>query len=247
ARAAGVERFVVPGVDPRNWDRVVGLRETTGVSVALGIHPWVLRSLDSDGLNRALEALPIQAARHAAAIGEVGFDRSLRGEVSLDEQRRVLLAHRAVAEDQSLPLILHVVGEHGAALEALEAGGPLAAGGTVHSFSGNAALVPRYEALNLHLSFAGGVARAQAKKPRAAAAAVSRDRLLIETDAPDQPLAKGARNEPAMLPKIAVAIAECRHCSVEEVASATFENAEALFVRGRVHEERGAFGDSSTR
>ena len=57
------------------------------------------------------------------------------------------------------------------------------------------------------------------------------DRLLLETDAPDQPLQahRGERNEPAMLDEVCATIAGLRGESHESVAAATTRNARALF------------------
>ena len=57
------------------------------------------------------------------------------------------------------------------------------------------------------------------------------DRLLLETDAPDQPDAdhRGQRNEPARLRLVCDTVAELRGIAPEEVAAATTENARRLF------------------
>jgi TatD DNase family protein len=57
-----------------------------------------------------------------------------------------------------------------------------------------------------------------------------RDRLLLETDAPDQtPRPRRGRNEPAHLPLVAGALAAAIGASVEEVDALTSANARALF------------------
>jgi TatD DNase family protein len=55
--------------------------------------------------------------------------------------------------------------------------------------------------------------------------------LLLETDAPDQPLSthRAQRNEPARLADVAQCIAELRGCSAERIAEATTANARRLF------------------
>jgi TatD DNase family protein len=59
------------------------------------------------------------------------------------------------------------------------------------------------------------------------------DRLLVETDAPDQtPVSRRpARNEPAFLVEIVRALAQIRGESEEALARATSENARRLFLR----------------
>jgi TatD DNase family protein len=55
--------------------------------------------------------------------------------------------------------------------------------------------------------------------------------LVLETDAPDQPMAgeQGRRNEPAKLVRVAETLAEIRALPVIEVAAQTRLNAQRLF------------------
>jgi TatD DNase family protein len=127
-----------------------------------------------------------------------------------------------------------VVGAHGLALDVLSERGALAAGGVVHSYSGPPDLLARYSALGLSFGFGAAVMRPNAKKARAAVVAVAPERLLLETDAPDQcpeafTTGRPGRNEPAALALIADEIASLRGVSVEQLAEITTENARRLF------------------
>ncbi|MBW2460186.1 MAG: TatD family hydrolase [Deltaproteobacteria bacterium] len=234
ARAAGVVGMVVAAVHPRDWARAGALAAAhDDVFAAVGVHPEVLPGLTAASLGDALGALVAEAGVHrAVAIGETGFDSRVTSEgVSLEAQGRAVDAHRHAARALGLPVILHIVGAHGPALEHLERGGPFPHGGVVHSYSGSAELVDRYVALNLHLGFAGAVVRPKARKPRAAAARVPAGRLLVETDAPDQPLsgAVSTRNEPSAVARVAEAVAAARGEAFETVARFTTENARVLY------------------
>jgi TatD DNase family protein len=64
--------------------------------------------------------------------------------------------------------------------------------------------------------------------------AVTDERLLLETDAPDQlsPALRAAgvtRNEPSALLDVAKVVAECRGVSLAHLAAVTTANAERLF------------------
>ncbi len=234
ARAAGVVGMVVAAVHPRDWSRIGALAAVyDDVYAAVGVHPEVLPALTAASLEEALGALVAEAGVHrAVAIGETGFDSRVVGEgVSLEAQGRAVDAHREAARALGLPVILHIVGAHGPALDHLERSGPFPDGGVVHSYSGSAELVDRYVALNLHLGFAGSVVRPNARKPRAAAARVPADRLLVETDAPDQPLpgATSRRNEPSEVARVAQAVAAARGETFETVSRFTTENARVLY------------------
>jgi len=223
----------VPGVHPRDWPRLVALRaQWDGVRLALGVHPHALAEMGPEALRAALDALAqsLRDAR-AVAVGEVGLDGLVarREGVSIEAQIAVLDAHIELARAHDLPLVLHVVRAHEAALQALARHGPLR--GVVHAYSGPAELVSAYLACGLHLGFAGLVTRPNARKVRRAVCAIPCERLLIETDAPAQaPVgADTTRAEPAHLLLTLRAIAVLRGESCDTLARATTENAQALF------------------
>src|SRR5205823_3330031 len=91
----------------------------------------------------------------------------------------------------------------------------------------------RYAALGLTFSFAGPVSYANARRPIAAARAVPIDRLLVETDAPDQApeVHRGERSEPGFLAEVIGGLAQARQESASELARVTEENALNLFPR----------------
>jgi TatD DNase family protein len=234
ARQVGVVGMTVAGVHPRDWAAIGALaKRHPDVHATVGVHPQALLALDDEALAGALGSLSEEARKAGAvAIGETGFDGHVeKSGIGWEAQARVVDAHRDVAEALELPVIFHILRAHGQALSHLEARGPLPHGGVVHSYSGSAELVDRYVALGLHVSFAGNVTRPNAKRPRLAAARVPSERLLVETDAPDQPLhdASSPRNEPAAVRRIVEAVAEARGREAGEVARLTTANARALY------------------
>ena len=102
--------------------------------------------------------------------------------------------------------------------------------GILHSFSGSGEQVPAFAALGLHFSFAGPVTYEGARRPVAAARAVAPDRLLLETDSPDQSPRphRGTRNEPARLPLVLEAVALAVGTSPGELDRLTSGNARRL-------------------
>ncbi len=232
AHAAGVTDVVVPGVEPAGWGRLLDLcAGRPGLHAALGIHPQALAGLPAAGDDRHLADLEVLLARGGAvAVGECGLDGPSAGEgVPLDRQRAVLRGHLAIARRCGLPVLLHSLRAHDAMLEELERDG-LPAGGVLHSFSGSAEQVPPFAALGLHFSFAGPVTFEGARRPVAAARAVPADRLLVETDAPDQTPHphRGTRNEPSHLPLVLAAVARAVGTSPGELDHLTTGNARRL-------------------
>ncbi|MBX3247093.1 MAG: TatD family hydrolase [Myxococcales bacterium] len=238
AKAAGVEAVVIPGVSPAQWRRAAALRiEGVSALVAVGWHPEYLASASDvpEAADEAADeaALTDAATRFgAAAIGECGLDRRVEDRFPLSRQREVFEAHVRVARALALPLVLHVVRRDRAALDLLAPFAPLR--GMVHGFVGAPEVAREYLALGLHLSFGGGVTRPGARRARASAPIVPDDRLLVETDAPDQAPwgAPSERNEPAFLGRIVAELARLRGTSEDAVAKQTAANARALFGTG---------------
>jgi TatD DNase family protein len=204
------------------------------VHFGLGIHPQLLPALDERHDDRHLAELDAAlAAGGAVGVGECGLDGpSVAAGASLKRQVRILRAQLELARKHGLPVMLHCLKLHDPLL-ALLAEEPLPAGGVVHSFSGSADHVRSYVRAGLYLSFAGPVTYEGARRPIAALNAVPPERLLLETDAPDQtPRPHRGRNEPAFLPEIAAAIARATGRTVAEVDALTSANARALFQLG---------------
>ncbi len=208
AAAAGVTGFFLAGADPARWDGVRELALRLGQPWSLGIHPWWEPDTDVDAALARLAAVP-----DLPAVGEIGLDhRAAATPEARARQVQTLRAQLALARERGMPIVLHIVRAGPEALRVLRADGVPAAGGLVHGCSLHADLVPAYLALGLQLSFGAAITRS----PRAAEAMrrVPDDRLLLETDCPDQPLHPGSRGEPADLPAIVAAAAAIRGCPV---------------------------------
>ncbi len=237
ARAAGVSAVIVPAIGPEGWAPLAGwASRTPGVHYGLGIHPQLLPELDPAGDERLLSQLDDELSRGGAVgVGECGLDGKSAEPgagpwpAPLERQTALLRGQLALARKHRLPVMLHCLHAHEALL-ALLAAEPLPAGGVLHSYSGSAAQVPAYAAHGLGFSFAGPLTYPRARKPAAAARAVPRDRLLIETDAPDQtPRPHRGRNEPAFLALVAAALGAALGMPAAELDALTSGNARRLF------------------
>ncbi len=229
ARCAGVTDVVVPAVGPDGWERLLALSAgDPGVHAALGIHPQALMDIDPSDDDRHLADLEGLIGRGGpVAVGECGLDGPTAGAgVPLDRQRSVLRGHLHIARKLGLPVLLHSLRAHDAMREELERDG-IPSGGVLHSFSGSAEQVPPFVALGLHFSFAGPVTYEAVRKPVAAARVVPLDRLLLETDAPDQTPHphRGTRNEPSYLPLVLEAVARALGSSPSDLDRITTGNA----------------------
>ncbi|MEW6281166.1 MAG: TatD family hydrolase, partial [Candidatus Eremiobacterota bacterium] len=196
ARAAGVTTFVCAGWGPDRWPRQLELsRRHPEVHPAMGLHPWAV----DEGWEAALESLPGLLGQ-AVAVGEIGLD-ALRGPRELQE--RAFLAQLDLARDLGLPIILHAVRCH----EAVQARLKSPWRGVVHSFGGSAEQAAAYLRTGLCVSFSASILR-ESKRSASAVRVVPDDRLLVETDSPDQCPEPGRRNEPARLVEVVARVAE---------------------------------------
>lgn len=212
ARQAGVERMVCVGFSPERWDRQL----TLGVDLAFGLHPWAVEEVElEEHLPRLQELL-----ERAVAVGEIGLDRA-RPRDTREPQEKAFSRQLALARRRNLPVVLHIVRAHGRALEMLQQEGVPQAGGVAHSYCGSPEMVPRFLELGLFIGFTAGVARL--KRAEEVVRGVPLDRLLVETDCPDQ------SPEPADLVEVCRLVAELRGEEVEAVQRATADNARKLF------------------
>ena len=248
AVAAGVSGLLLAGVDVADWQAQVALTAelaasdgpsaTLSLARAYGIHPQVIEQYSDAELAQQLETLSrALAGRDPAlpppqAVGELGLDAlTAERRASLPRQTSIFRAQLALAREHDRPLVLHILRSHGEALRVLRHDGVPRCGGVVHSYSGSAELVRDYLALGLSLSFSGAVTLPQAQRLHSAVRAVPSERLLIETDAPDQtPLTqRPAENEPAFLPAVCAAVAALRGDDPAQLAQITAANARRLF------------------
>lgn len=190
---------------------------------AAGIHPHEAAKAEPDDLDRIADML---SHPRVLALGEIGLDfyydfspRAL--------QTDLLNRQLDLAVSMGKPVVLHVREAHGAMLELMRGRKGRLPGGVLHCFSGSAESVREYEALGFYISFAGSITFKNAQKLLQAAAAVSLDRVLIETDSPylaPVPF-RGKRNQPAHVAEVCRALAQVKGLTFEEVADITFRNA----------------------
>jgi TatD DNase family protein len=162
------------------------------------------------------------------AIGECGLDFFIEG-LDADTQRTYFRAQLEIARDFALPVVVHARRALEEVTATLRKVGGLT--GVVHSFSGSPEQARQLFDLGFHLGLGGPVTYERARRLHAVVRSMPLERLLLETDAPDQPVAghQGQRNEPCRLVQVAEAIAGLRGEPVEAIAAATTANACRLF------------------
>jgi TatD DNase family protein len=232
ARAAGVERLLTIGTDLASSRAAIALAgRHPAVLAAVGIHPSRLATLDGPPPEQLLADLLAELDRGAsavrpAALGEVGLDEHAP---DLAGQQRFLAACLELAEERSLPLVLHVVGApaiHEAAL-AIVARRP-SIRTVAHYFVGGPALARQYVEAGCWISVGRPVTRPNEAAVRQAVPVIPIDRLLLETDTYPLP---GRTTEPRDVATVCAAVAELTGRTFAEVAAATTANFAAFISR----------------
>jgi TatD DNase family protein len=245
----GIRRMVVNGAAESDWPMVLELaRQHSQVLPSFGYHPWYVHERTSDWqreLIGMLDAVP-------SAIGEIGLDkwvlenpRRAGMEVagaSLPEQEEVFVWQLRLAAKRNLPASIHCLQAWGAMLEILRREPRPARGFVLHSYGGPKELVAPLAKLGAYFSLPGYFAHERKHRQREAFLAVPHDRLLIETDAPDQllpdvinlhPLQDATSlkplNHPANLAAVYRFAAELYGESTETLAAQVEENFQRVF------------------
>ncbi len=232
---AGLCGIVIPAVAPADWEALLALpAKDARLQVGLGIHPQLLPALPEAEDELHLARLDELLGRGVAcAVGECGIDGATAQQVPLERQLRVLRGHLELARRHELPVLVHCLRVQPALVELFKEEKLPEAGVLLHSYSGGPDLAKFYAQRGCYFSFAGPVTFTEARKPLAALRAVPRDRLLLETDAPDQAPHphRGGRNEPSLLPRVAEACAQALEVPAQTLARETTETARRLFRR----------------
>ncbi len=199
---AGVARMVVNGSGESDWPQVASLADLHPAMIvpAFGCHPWYLGERTPqwrEELVRQLDLTP------GAVIGEIGIDRwmlenpdrwraylgpagAAAEPPAMAEQEAAFTTQLKLAAERNLSASIHCLQAFGRLLELLQANPRPARGFLLHSYGGPVELVAPFAKLGAYFSFPGYFAHERKTRQREVFRAVPPDRLLIETDAPDQ-------------------------------------------------------------
>jgi len=206
--SAGITRMVVNGSCEEDWPAVLKLaKREPRVLPSFGYHPWYVQDRTPDWqreLVRFLDAIP-------SAIGEIGLDKwilepgrnppfNLQSPAPLAEQEEVFIWQLRFAAERNLPVSIHCLQAWGALFDILTREPRPRCGFVLHSYGGPREMVASLAKLGAYFSLPGYFAHERKHRQREAFLAVPPDRLIIETDAPDQ-LLPDARNRHPLVGK----------------------------------------------
>jgi TatD DNase family protein len=233
----GIARLVVNGACESDWPQVLALaRANKMVLPSFGYHPWYLADRTPDwlkSLEKLLDAAP-------SAVGEIGLDR-WKPALPYAGQEEVFLAQLRLATARNRPASIHCLQAWGRLYELLRDHPRPACGFVLHSFGGPVAMIPAFAKLGAYFSFPGYFLHERKQRQRETFKSVPPARLLVETDAPDQPLPENKirfpladaagqpLNHPANLVAVYAGLAEVLSETTATLATRVEENFQRLF------------------
>jgi len=230
AKEKGVEKFIIPGADPKSLERAVEISEQYDmVYFAVGVHPYDAQNYDKSYLEKFV------AHPKCVAIGECGLDY-FRLSDDADEavadkklQKEIFVDQILWAKELKKPLIVHIRESSVDCLALLEehAGEE---GGVLHCYNADESLLKLADR-NFYYGIGGVLTFKNAKKLINVYLKIPEEKLLIETDAPyltPHPH-RGERNEPSFTTFVANKMCELSSMEYEIMSKITTQNAQRLF------------------
>jgi TatD DNase family protein len=225
---AGVTRIFMPNIDHTSVDVMMEVerRNPQRCISMMGLHPCSVKKdferelyLVEDWLNK----------RTFAAVGEMGTDLYW-DKTFWPQQQEAFRVQAQLAKKQKLPLVIHSRDSIDETIALLQ---PFADGdftGIFHCFSGTTQQAKKIIDMNFYLGI-GGVATFKNGGLDKVLPDIDLNRIVLETDSPYlAPVPhRGKRNEPAYIPLIAQKICEIKKISLEQLSSATNDNATKIF------------------
>ena len=196
---------------------------------AIGIHPCDTRFLtDPERELKEIRDLITDPKSKCVCLGEIGLDYHYP---ETDKERQLLYfeAQMNMAEELDIPVAIHDRESHEDVMNVIRRHKGVR--GVLHSFSGSVEMAKELVSLGYMISLSGTLTFKNARKPKEVAAAIPKDRLLIETDAPylaPHPN-RGKLNHSGYLSFTNATLAEILGITEQECAALTTENAKRFF------------------
>lgn len=197
------------------------------IYASVGIHPSETGCYEK--LQDAIDTVrELASHRNALAIGEIGLDYHYP-DTDKAAQHELFVAQMELARELKMPVVIHSRDAHGDTFEVLRKYTDLTL--MLHCYSGSAEMARQYSEMGFSFSFGGVITFKNAEKSREAAAAVPKDRLLLETDCPYLAPTphRGEINHSGFMPLTAAALGAAVGLSQIEAAELTYCNAMRFF------------------
>lgn len=231
AKGLGLEFSLMGGVNPEDWEKqkILNQNHPGLFGLCFGLHPEWVSNLSADDLETQLTQLSEQI-HLSLALGETGLDLRPQFENTFEIQMEAFEAQLNIATVADKPVVFHIVRAFEEAIRAFDFCGVPSRGGLVHSFNGSWPEAKKYLDLGLHISVGGPLLKAKNDRLKEVVRHTPSDKLLIETDLPDQAWGEfqGQLNPPESLLSVARLVSEIRKVSLDEVLQFNITNLKTL-------------------
>ena len=228
ALEVGVEMVLLPNTDESTIKPMMDFYEShpDNCRMMMGLHPEGVKG----DYKRHLSVIEKEMERQCwVGVGEIGLD--LYWDKTFEKQQvEVLREQLSWAKQLDLPVSLHTREAFDLMFKVLEQEQDGSLRGVFHCFNGTKEQADIAMSLGFHLGL-GGVITYKNCDVKSFLNEIPLEKILLETDDPYLPPVpyRGKRNEIAYMIEVAKKIAEVKQIDINEVATATSNNARQLF------------------
>ena len=228
ALEVGVEMVLLPNTDESTIKPMMDFYEShpDNCRMMMGLHPEGVK----EDYKRHLSVIEKEMERQCwVGVGEIGLD--LYWDKTFEKQQvEVLREQLSWAKQLDLPVSLHTREAFDLMFKVLEQEQDGSLKGVFHCFNGTKEQADIAMSLGFHLGL-GGVITYKNCDVKSFLNEIPLEKILLETDDPYLPPVpyRGKRNEIAYMIEVAKKIAEVKQIDINEVATATSNNARQLF------------------
>lgn len=227
AFADGIECIIVPTAEPKDFQKTIKLvQDYENIYCGIGVHPHNAKEVDS----KVLEDIRKYASNNkVVAIGEIGLDYHYNHS-SKEEQMFAFEEQIKIAQELSLPIIIHNRESDNDMITVLEKYFPNSQSAVFHCYSSDLLMLNKVLDMGFFVSFTANITFPKVNMDEVIFN-VPMDKLLLETDSPymTPPPNRGQRNVPQTVKIVAEKISKIKNISIEEVTKMTSANAKKLF------------------
>ncbi|HOA17068.1 MAG TPA: TatD family hydrolase [Fervidobacterium sp.] len=228
-RASTLELVINVSTSLSDIDDTIKIANLCGNTfAAIGIHPHDSKDVGNDYLDIIQKKIDIQKrGKRIIAIGEIGLDY-FRNMSPIDTQKKVFAEQLMLAQENDLPVILHIRDAYEDAYDILKTVGIPEKRGIVHSFSSDENWAKKFVKLGFKLGIGGPITYPKNDLLRSVVKIVGVENIVTETDCPYLPPQqyRGKRNEPIYVSYVVDTLNGIFECDISTIV---FENALQLF------------------
>lgn len=227
-----IRYFIQAGIGPEDWSRQIQVSSRfPQIIPCFGLHPYWIADHSQEECEMALDQL-CKILPQSIGIGETGLD--FRPHICKDSEARQIEFFENQIQLSNVTgkaVVLHLVQAHEKALQIFDMQGVPAKGAMVHAFNGSLPQAQAFLEMGFYLSIGGALLKESNQRLQQAVSGIPLDRLMIESDSPDQspPSRKGQLNHPLTILEVAEKVANLKKVSAKEVLDMSRQNLEKLF------------------